>query len=107
MEGIEARSGDVLIRVRVQPRASSNAVRLDEAGRLRIALAAPPVDGLANKALRVYLAKLLGCSKSALTLSAGEKSRDKTLTLTGMTADAVRVKLSAAACEDRDAPGKH
>ena len=50
-------------------------------GRLKIKIAAAPEDGKANEKLRAFLAKILGCPKNDITLSAGEKSRLKTLTL--------------------------
>jgi uncharacterized protein (TIGR00251 family) len=45
---------------------------------LRVRIAAPPVDGEANKALRDFLAKSLGLSKSQVTLEKGNSSRFKT-----------------------------
>ncbi len=44
---------------------------------LKIKLAAPPVDGKANKALLLFLAKSFGVPKSSLSLVRGEKSRKK------------------------------
>lgn len=72
---------DVLLRVRVQPRASRNCIRREPDGRIRVALNAPPVEGKANKALCAFLAKQFGLSKSAVLLESGERSRDKTLRL--------------------------
>ncbi|KTC73889.1 hypothetical protein Lbir_0945 [Legionella birminghamensis] len=46
---------------------------------LKIKLAAPPVDGKANKALIKFLAVKLGVALSAISLRAGEKSRTKTV----------------------------
>lgn len=48
---------------------------------LRVKLAAPPVDGKANKALLVFLAKSFGVAKSSVTLIRGEKNRLKTVEL--------------------------
>ena len=45
---------------------------------LRVRIAAPPVDGKANVALREFLAKTLGLSKSMVTLEKGGSSRYKT-----------------------------
>lgn len=45
---------------------------------LRVRLAAPPVDGKANAALRDFLAKSLGLPKSKLVLEKGGTSRFKT-----------------------------
>jgi uncharacterized protein (TIGR00251 family) len=49
------------------------------AGRvLRVKIAAPPVDGKANVALREFLAKHFAVPKSQVTLEKGDASRIKT-----------------------------
>jgi uncharacterized protein (TIGR00251 family) len=45
---------------------------------LRVKIAAPPIEGKANTALRDFLAKLLGLSKSQVKLEKGDTSRFKT-----------------------------
>jgi uncharacterized protein YggU (UPF0235/DUF167 family) len=50
-------------------------------GRLRVKIAAAPENGRANKALCEYLAGILGCAKSEISIIKGEKSRLKTLEL--------------------------
>ncbi len=68
---------DLILRVRVQPRASRDEwVGLQE-DRFRIRITAPPVDGQANAHLRAFLADLFGVAKSQVTLLAGETGRDK------------------------------
>lgn len=44
---------------------------------LRVRIAAPPTEGKANAALQVYLAKVLGVSKSEVQLEKGNSSRIK------------------------------
>jgi hypothetical protein len=44
---------------------------------LKVRLAAPPVDGKANKELTSYLAKALGLKKRQVSLVAGHASRKK------------------------------
>ena len=90
---IEERDGAVLLRVRVQPRASKNEVRVGPDGRVRIALTAPPVGGAANQALTAFVAKTLGLPKRAVVLARGEKGREKGLLLSGTSAAEVREKL--------------
>jgi len=85
---LEARDGGVVIRVRVQPRASREAIS-GTLEALKVALTAPPVDGEANAALIVLLARRLGVPKSALMLVSGEKSRDKAVFVPGKTVDDV------------------
>jgi len=48
---------------------------------LRVKIAAPPVDGKANTALRDFLAKSLNLSKSQVTLEKGSNSRLKAFTI--------------------------
>lgn len=45
---------------------------------LRVRIAAAPVDGLANAALRDFLAKSLGLPKSKIVIEKGSSSRYKT-----------------------------
>jgi uncharacterized protein (TIGR00251 family) len=72
--------------VRAVPNASRSEIAGWEedprAGRvLRVRIAAPPVEGKANTALREFLAKALGLSKSSVTLEKGDSSRLKTFTI--------------------------
>ena len=71
----------IAIKIRVQPRSSVNKLAGIYGDALKINLTAPPVDGAANKRCLQFLAKTLGCSKSALEILAGHKSRTKTILL--------------------------
>ena len=93
MTAVEEKDGRVLLRLRVQPRASRNALFREPDGRIRVALMAPPVEGAANKALVEFIAKLLGVPKGAVVLAAGERSRDKTLAISGITRQDMVSKL--------------
>ena len=71
------------LHVRATPNARRNEIvgweEEAQVGRvLRVRIAAPPVDGKANVALREFLAKALGLSKSMVTLEKGGSSRYKT-----------------------------
>jgi uncharacterized protein (TIGR00251 family) len=93
MTAVEEKDGRVLLRLRVQPRASRNALFREPDGRIRVALMAPPVEGAANKALAEFIAKFLGVPKCAVVLAAGERSRDKTLAISGITRQDMVSKL--------------
>jgi len=93
VDAIEEREGYVLLHVRVQPRASRNAVILEPDGRIRAAISAPPIEGAANKALCEMLAKALGLPKRAVSLAAGDKGREKTVQIEGIPASEVLSRL--------------
>lgn len=67
--------------VLVQPRASrSKLVGLHD-GRLKVQLAAPPVDGEANEALIELVAGMFGSSRRNVRIVRGETGRRKTLSI--------------------------
>jgi len=70
--------------VRVQPRASSDAVAGEVEGALKIRLMAPPVDDRANEALRRFLAAELKIGISAVRIAGGERSRTKRIEVRGV-----------------------
>jgi uncharacterized protein (TIGR00251 family) len=88
---IKETAGSVQFAVRVIPGASKNEVAGIQNGALKVKLTAPPVDGKANRACVYFLAGLLGVRRSALAITAGEKSRKKTVSVYGMG----RVELEA------------
>lgn len=51
--------------------------------RVKVAVSAPPVDGAANEAVRIALAKALGVAKSHVEVVSGQKGRQKTLAVSG------------------------
>ncbi|MGE0452499.1 MAG: DUF167 domain-containing protein [Vicinamibacteria bacterium] len=88
---LELRAGPagVSFAVRVQPRASREAILGERDGALRVRLTAPPVEGAANDALRRLLAKALGTAPSAVEILRGEHGRDKQVRVTGVAPEAV------------------
>lgn len=85
-DGIRSSGDEVLLEVHVVPRASRSELRgWDAAGRLRVRLTAPPVDGKANRALLKFLAGKLGVPSGTLRVSRGESSRRKTVAVAGLT----------------------
>lgn len=79
----------VLFNVHVQPRASRNEICGVQGDELRLRLTSPPVEDAANKLCVEYLAKLLGVAKSRVSITAGAKSRHKTVKVTGIDGAAV------------------
>lgn len=87
-----------MLRLRLTPRASTNAVlgwRAD--GVLGVRVTAPPVEGAANRAVEALLAETLGLPRSAVSVARGERSRDKLVRVAGMTLEEVRTSLERAA----------
>ncbi len=76
--------GGVELLVWAQPRASRTRVAGEHGGRLKIQLAAPPVDGEANDALLSFLAEHLGLRRSQVTLLDGASGRNKRVRLEGV-----------------------
>ncbi len=72
-------------RVKVQPRAKRTRVagRLGEEWKLEVA--APPVDGKANRAVVEFFAGAFRLPRSAVRLVSGEHSQHKTIEIDGIT----------------------
>ena len=77
-------AGGAVLELLVQPRASRTRVAGEHDGRLKIQLAAPPVDGEANAALVAFLADALGVRRGDVTLLAGEAGRRKRVRVAGL-----------------------
>ncbi|MEW5966939.1 MAG: DUF167 domain-containing protein [Pseudomonadota bacterium] len=75
-----------LIGLHVQPGAKTTAVVGEHGGRLKLKIAAPPVDNKANVHLLDWLAARLGVPKSAVRLVRGETARQKTVAIIGVDA---------------------
>jgi uncharacterized protein len=87
---ITEKDGTVSFAVRVQPRASRDAIAGEYQGALKIRLTAPPVDDRANEALRKLLAARLKVPLSAVRIASGERSRTKRVEIRGVTAAIIR-----------------
>jgi len=81
----------------VVPRASQSRIVGPHDGRLKIQLAAPPVDGAANAALVELLARTLELPRAAVEIVRGATGKRKTLRLAGLGAAALRLRLGLAA----------
>jgi len=75
---------DMLLRVRVQPRASKNALAGQIEQEWKLLLTAPPLEGRANQACIEFFARGLRIPQSRVRLVSGEKSRHKVLDLEGV-----------------------
>lgn len=90
---LQRRSGDVLLPVAIQPRASRNAVAGLHGGALKVHLTAPPVEGAANDACLRFLADLLGLSRARLSIVKGTKARHKLIRIADISIEEIRARL--------------
>jgi uncharacterized protein (TIGR00251 family) len=74
----------LILPVRAQPSARKVGVLGEQAGALKIAVAAPPEDGRANQALVEALRELLGVKRSQVVLLNGTTSREKKFLIEGL-----------------------
>ncbi len=84
----ETEKGAVL-EIRLLPRSSRCEIAGLQDGALKIKITAPPVEGKANEECIRFISGILKIRKSALTIIAGEKSKNKTILVTGMTAQVI------------------
>ena len=66
--------GDLLLSLKLQPRASRDSFVEPGGDHLRVRITAPPVDGQANAHLTAWLASKFGVARSAVTIEAGQTS---------------------------------
>ena len=81
------------IEVRLRPRGHGDALPGFRHGVLRARVAAPPVDGRANKALCKLIARAAGVPPSRVSVIRGEKARDKLVRVEGLDGEALRAAL--------------
>jgi len=91
---LSARGDDIMLDVVVAPRASRSRIMGVHDDRLKIQLAAPPVDGKANDALMRFLADALDVPRARVEIVGGQASKRKTVRLLGVPAHLVLLKLS-------------
>lgn len=77
------RPGELLLRLQIQPKASRTEIQglHGEPARLRVRVAAPPVDGAANEELVRFLSKQLRLPQSQIEILRGATSKMKDVLL--------------------------
>jgi uncharacterized protein (TIGR00251 family) len=88
--------GGVRLAVQITPNAKKTEVIGVLDGALKLKLQAQPVEGKANAALIVYLAKTLGVPRSAVTITHGHTSKKKLIEIISptLTPDGVQKQLA-------------
>lgn len=92
---IHPEEGGIRLDVLVQPRASRTRAVGEHDGRLKVQVAAPPVEGEANAALVDYLSEVLKIPKRDIQVLAGATGRRKSLRLSGVEAGTVSERLAS------------
>ncbi|MFO1428142.1 MAG: DUF167 family protein, partial [Steroidobacteraceae bacterium] len=82
---------DLILRLRVQPRASHPGLVGVEGDRLKLRIAAPPVEGAANRAVIEWLAERLALPRARLSLERGATGRNKDVRIAGGAAAAAQL----------------
>jgi hypothetical protein len=84
---------DILLPVKVVPKASRDKIVGELDGALKVTVAAAPEKGAANKAVCKLMARTLGLRAAQVTVDAGHGSPRKTLRITGASLETIREKL--------------
>ncbi|MEQ1604481.1 MAG: DUF167 domain-containing protein [Pyrinomonadaceae bacterium] len=74
---ISEQNNDIIISVRVIPRASRTEIVGEHDGALKVRVCSPPVDSAANAEIIRLFAKHFGVSKSEVSIVSGETSKNK------------------------------
>lgn len=90
---------DVLVAVRVQPRASRNQLVVGEHRSpdsiITIRVTAPPAEGAANAACRAFLADVLGMAQSRIVIARGRTARQKLLRIRDAEVASILARLTS------------
>lgn len=81
------------ISLQVYPNATRNKIADVVDGVWQVKIAAPPVEGKANKELITFLSRRLGVRKSALTFVTGHTSRAKVISISGLSQAEIAQRL--------------
>lgn len=95
----------VYVDVHVQPGAHRPRVVGRHGDALKVAVAAPPIQGRANEAVVKAIAEVLGVDAADVSLASGETSRRKRLFVKGIEEKAAQIAFDAALV-DSSRPGR-
>lgn len=88
-------SKDVVLKIKVIPKASKSEIKGWKEDELVIRLAAVPEKGEANEELVRFLATILGIGKSKVTLVQGDKSRHKKICIDDGSLEEIKQKITS------------
>ncbi len=87
------RRGLPCFQVHLQPRASKDEIAGVYGDALKIRLTSPPLENRANRHLIEFLAEILGVPNAHIEIVSGQRSRAKTVAVTGISPAALRSLL--------------
>ena len=93
------RKDSIQFGVRVLPRASRSEIVGEYDGALKVRLAAPPVDGKANKELVAILASFFRVVKGTVSIRSGESSNNKRVQIAGLDLEGFNAAIDRSNCE--------
>ena len=82
------------LKIRLSPSAKTNAVTGFRSNTLYVKIKAPPVEGRANSELVSFLAGELGIKQGDITITHGLTSKNKLVSIFGMSTEAVYSRLN-------------
>ena len=90
-------AGDVRLAVWVTPGGRRSELKGVADGRLRVRVAAAPIEGRANRELCRFLAQTLGVPRGSVAVTSGESGRRKTVRVSGVALETARRALGLSA----------
>ena len=84
MVNIKETADGVILQVHVVPRSAKSEVAGVQGDALKLRIAAPPVEGQANKECIRFLSDILGIRKKQVVIVGGSKSKNKTIAIEGI-----------------------
>ena len=91
----QARGADLLLRLRVQPRASHEGFDGLHGDRLRLRVSSPPVDDAANARVVTLLSELLSLPRASFQIVRGGHAREKDVLVRDAGARAAEIALKS------------
>jgi uncharacterized protein (TIGR00251 family) len=83
-----------MLQIKAVPNAPRDEVQGWLGDSLKVRIHAPPTDGKANDRLCAFIAENLSLPKGSVTLASGSSSRQKRLTINGLSEQEVRERLA-------------
>lgn len=99
---LKKKKESVVILVYVKAGAGKNEIIGSFDGRLKVKIAAPPVEGKANKGLLVFLSKVLHVPVSDVLIIAGKRSKRKSVEIRGLEEEEIKRYLEGRSAKNID-----